>query len=583
MTEQTKYSGFFRRERYIHLTQHELYQAKLFMMKQHFLHIGFLLLLCTLVFGFRLGEKDFWEWQEERRPEISREMISSGDWIVPHLNGKTYATKPPLYYWTTALTFTLTGKFDEFSARLPSFFSAVLGVVITYIWASAAFSQQVGLFSGCILATSPLYVAMARMAQIDMMMTMFTTVTLCCFLLGHMANGDSQFRHGKRFAAHNVWYGFMFVFAGLGTLTKNPIGFAVPLLAIGGFVLVTRNFRILLEMKPWWGIGIFLLILLPWYIVVYQRVPNFSQVFLRETIGRYTDPYQTPRLEPFYYYFPFLGVLGVWVFFLPNVIVLSFRKRLTNTHLFLLVTALTTFFLFSSVGSKKPYYLLPIYPVLSILIAKSWDKYLSMKNSVSKRWTWKTMDIPIVFSAVGFCLLGILLPISARLYIPQYTAISIGYGIVFLGLGIGIFVTFWRGLMFLTFGLFVVTMVILYLCTVQVILPPVNMYRSHKAFFQEAAAIVGEQQIVAYKYTRFDAQFYMQRTFPVFMDIKNIEQMVHDNPSRFFVITYGKYYDRLRKEHPQLMQLFSVVSEHGALDPFRPKKQKSLVLLHTAF
>ena len=66
-----------------------------------------LLLLCGIAFGFKAGDQHFWgRHGEARRAEVSREMVASGNWVVPHLNGEPFVTKPPLYYWAAAAAFT---------------------------------------------------------------------------------------------------------------------------------------------------------------------------------------------------------------------------------------------------------------------------------------------------------------------------------------------------------------------------------------------------------------------------------------------------------------------------------------------
>ena len=46
---------------------------------------------------------------EGRYAEIPREMLSGGDWVIPHLNGLAYLEKPPLQYWATALSLRVFG------------------------------------------------------------------------------------------------------------------------------------------------------------------------------------------------------------------------------------------------------------------------------------------------------------------------------------------------------------------------------------------------------------------------------------------------------------------------------------------
>ncbi|MDY0095265.1 MAG: glycosyltransferase family 39 protein, partial [Candidatus Vecturithrix sp.] len=167
-------------------------------MKHHVVHLLLLLLVCAIVFGFQVGSYDFWgRHGEARRAEVSREMVASGNWLVPHLNGEPFVTKPPLYYWAAAAMFKLTGRFDEFSARIPSVIAGTLGVLVTYFWANAMFSARVGCFAGIILATSFLYSGMARTADVDMMLTLFTTTALYFFTLGYLRRQTAANLSGK--------------------------------------------------------------------------------------------------------------------------------------------------------------------------------------------------------------------------------------------------------------------------------------------------------------------------------------------------------------------------------------------------
>src|SRR5215470_4486551 len=72
----------------------------------------------TLLYGWRLGARSFWEPDEPRYAEIGREMLATGDWVVPRLDALRYYEKPPLVYWSAAAAFALIGT-SEGSARLP--------------------------------------------------------------------------------------------------------------------------------------------------------------------------------------------------------------------------------------------------------------------------------------------------------------------------------------------------------------------------------------------------------------------------------------------------------------------------------
>src|ERR1700730_687429 len=134
--------------------------------------------LCSLAlaaFFFHLGSYGLWEPDEARYAEIAREMLATGNFIVPHLNYVPYIEKPPLLYWMTSLAFHFLGT-NEFAARLVPALSALGGVAVTYWFGRRAFDHRRGLLAAAILITSPLYAVMAQVLITDMLLTVLLTV-----------------------------------------------------------------------------------------------------------------------------------------------------------------------------------------------------------------------------------------------------------------------------------------------------------------------------------------------------------------------------------------------------------------------
>ena len=114
------------------------------------------LLLLALGFGlllfFRLGSYPLSNPDEGRNAEIPREMIVSGDWVTPRLNGVNYFEKPPLVYWASIVAQRTLGQ-NEWAVRsVPAFF-ALLGILITYCAARALYDRTTGLLSALVLGT----------------------------------------------------------------------------------------------------------------------------------------------------------------------------------------------------------------------------------------------------------------------------------------------------------------------------------------------------------------------------------------------------------------------------------------------
>ncbi|PIE33608.1 hypothetical protein CSA56_10855 [candidate division KSB3 bacterium] len=549
------------------------------MNRERILHLCLLLIICGIVFGFRAGSQNFWgRHGEARRAEVSREMVVSGNWAVPHLNGEPFITKPPLYYWSAAMMFTLTGEFDELSARLPSIISGTLGVLVTYLWAGTIFSPRIGLLAGFILGTSFLYVGMARSAEVDMMLTLFTTSTLYFFTLGHCYGKTGQQKSSRSL----FFFLLSTVCLALGTLTKYPIGVAVPLLAIVAFVIATRDSRVWRIAKPWWLLLAFLLLILPWFVMMYVQIPNFFDILYQETFGRYTNPGGTPHKESIYFYVPTLGAFAPWILFFPGIILSLWshyrQAKLSRYHLFIVIAFVMTFLLFSSVGSKREYYLLPLYPFLAILTAKYWDEYLAARAHSTERWLWKSMAFPLVGFSGLLGMIGIGLPIASGFYLPQYLGISVMFGVMFLAGGILLFTAFSQGKVLRSFSICAGTTILSYIFALLTIVPEMNHYRSRKSFFRETAALVGEHLVVDYKYEGYDVQFYMQRIVPVVKEVHELETLALSKKPLFIIMTFDQY-ERFRQEHPELVVQWDIVQDQEWTSAINPKRTRRFVLI----
>src|SRR5579871_3967477 len=73
--------------------------------------------------------------EESRRGLIAREMLTTGDWIVPRCQGVTLYSRPPLQNWLIAGLAVWRGEIDAVSMRLPSDIALLLTVVMIYGYA----------------------------------------------------------------------------------------------------------------------------------------------------------------------------------------------------------------------------------------------------------------------------------------------------------------------------------------------------------------------------------------------------------------------------------------------------------------
>ena len=87
--------------------------------KSETLLVLILLLISSLLFFFHLGACPLWDRDEGEHASTSKEMVLSGDWVTPKLNGENFYDKPVLHYWFVAISFLIFG-FTEFAARYPA-------------------------------------------------------------------------------------------------------------------------------------------------------------------------------------------------------------------------------------------------------------------------------------------------------------------------------------------------------------------------------------------------------------------------------------------------------------------------------
>ncbi len=361
-------------------------------------------------------------------------MVATGDWVTPRLNGFKYFEKPPLQYWATAIAFVVFGE-SEWSARLWPALTGFLGALVI-AWAGArTVGLQVGLLAGFIVATSLAYFMAGQYLTLDMGLCFFFTCALAFFVIAQHEATSAQSR--------TRW--MLLVWAGLAAamLSKGLVGIVLPGLAIGLYIVIARDFRLIGRLAILPGLIVFLAIATPWFAFVQDRNPEFLHFFfVREHFERFTLP-EHRRPGPWWYFIPIL-VIGTlpWT---PIVLRATWRSVLTairkraaparpafNIDLLLLVWVATVFVFFSVSRSKLPAYILPILPPLALLAARRiaiFDARIIFRAAV---WSLAASG---VLALVGVVLVGRASPGDAALiercmvWLYAAFAASIGGGI----------------------------------------------------------------------------------------------------------------------------------------------------------
>ncbi len=340
----------------------------------------FLLVLGGGLFFFRLGVPGLMDPDEGRYAEIAREMLVSGDFITPRLNFLPYLEKPPLVYWLTALSLSV-GGLNEWAARFIPALSALGGVMAVYWLTAKLWGPGTAFLAAMVTATSSGYFLLGRLLILDMTLTGFMTWGIA---LAYLAVRNQQ-RHYLPWA---------YLALGLAVLAKGPVAVVLPALIFLSWFLAQKQGRGVRQLWHPGGALIFAVVVLPWYILVAWRNPDFwNYFFLQEHIQRFLAP-RVHAGQPFYFY---LGVLVSgflpWVFLLPWAWRASVSGRpspeASRDRLFLLLWFGVIFIFFSLARSKLFPYLLPGLPPLAMLVAwaLSGDEQSGNFDSLSWRWS----------------------------------------------------------------------------------------------------------------------------------------------------------------------------------------------------
>jgi 4-amino-4-deoxy-L-arabinose transferase-like glycosyltransferase len=481
----------------------------------------------------------------------SKDMVLSGDWVTPTLNGKNFYDKPILYNWLAALSFILFG-FTEFAARLPAALLGLGCVIITYLLGRRMFGPMVGFLGGVILATSPEYVVLSRVVVHDITLAFFVTLSLFFFYLGFV--GD---RYRK------TCFLSFYVSSGFAVLAKGPVGIALPGLIIGLFLILKGRLRFIKEMWIGWGTLVFLLVAAPWYILISLRNSDYaSYFFIQQNLMNFLSS-KTGHPRPPYYYIPILlGGFFPWSFFLPLGLIRALRVRLKemdNRTLFLVLWFGTMLLFFSAASSKLPTYILPSFPAAALLVGVLWHDLIYV-NPDKLRKGFLYSYVPIVV---------ILMLALVYIMINPPTRLESKYGIDLLRVnvvactiatiavfgGIMLVLKHYRAFFAANVGL-MISGIILFIV---LIVPLINPYRSSKGVAQKLDAILPPgEKFVFYREIRDSALFYTNRRAIVLYVPKQVLKHMSSNTKAYCVIE-KKHFQELER----LQEISEVLDQEG--------------------
>ncbi len=373
--------------------------------------------------------------------QIARTMLASGDWVTARLDGVAYLEKSPLIYWMMAASYRVLGVRD-WAARLPLALAAVLLCWVTYRFGRWAMGERAGVYAGVSLATAAGLYLFTRILIPDATLTL--TMTAALWAAMRLLEPDEPRR--------GIWIVTLGAALGCGLLLKGLIAVVFPALALGAYLVVTRQ---LFRWETWRRLApgrvmlTALVIAAPWHWLAMVRNPPlfafsmhsgpgeyrgffwfyfFNEHLLRFLNLRYPRDYNTvPRVL-------FWALNLVWLFpwsaYLPGAARLSYsaESRAGRVRLLALcwIGAVMVFFTFST---TQEYYSMPIYPAMALLIGSA------LAEGRFFRWGSRIL---VGLSALLAVVLGTLLALVARVHVtgeiaqalvqhPEMYTLSLGH------------------------------------------------------------------------------------------------------------------------------------------------------------
>jgi 4-amino-4-deoxy-L-arabinose transferase-like glycosyltransferase len=293
----------------------------------------------------------------------AKEMLANDNWVIPTFNGEVRLQKTPLSYWLVASVAKITGSVNEFSARLPSASLAVLSAAAILYFTAQWLKFPIAVLSAAVWISTLAFIRYSHNGRPEM--------TLCTFVMISMLSFYSAIKTQSRRRQISYMLIFWLSFS-LAMLAKGPAPLVLIAPPIFFYFAIFRQWNKLKLTLPIIGTILFLLIVLPWPIMVAAKVPDGWAFWKREFIDRFMGDYASGH-KPFWYYLPIMFLFTApFSAFVPHAIAAPFchvweRKRPVMWYLWLWFVL--QILIMSISGGKRQHYIFPAMPAFSILAA----------------------------------------------------------------------------------------------------------------------------------------------------------------------------------------------------------------------
>ncbi len=300
---------------------------------------------------------------EGRYAEIPREMLVSGNWVTPTLDGLKYFEKPALQYWATATVYSVFGV-GNWSSRIWTVGLGFGCLALIYAWLARLYDRRSAMMAVALLAMSPYFGVIGHLDLLDAGLTFWLTAMVLAYTRAQCSEPGS--------GAERNWMLLSWATAALALLTKGLEVYVLSGLALIAYTVLERDARPWRRLHAGLGVPLMVAIGAPWLILVSVRNPSFAHYFF---IDQHFERFLTDRarrIEPWWYFIALL-VAGAFAWLVPLARAARsvWREAGPVPHFkplkFLLLYSGLTVVFFSFSDSKLATYILPVFPPLAAL------------------------------------------------------------------------------------------------------------------------------------------------------------------------------------------------------------------------
>lgn len=344
---------------------------------------------------------------EPRYAQASKQMLETGDLVDIRFQDEARHKKPVGIYWLQSLSVAIGDSLGVPEARttialyrIPSLLGALAAVLLTY-WAALAFLGRRGAFlSAALMATSIILMVEARLAKTDAMLAACSIAVMGGLARAYLGRGAAVLPRSSLVIA---WLGFA-----LGILVKGPLVLMFVGLTAAVLSYRERSMRWLLSLRPWEGLFVTLLIVLPWFIAIAFRSHGefFAASVGHDMLGKVGTAQKYHWAPPGFYLLAFFATFWPGAILAAIAVPFAWTNRREDAIAFALAWIVPSWIVFEAVPTKLPHYVMPLYPAIAIVTVMAIGRaFVGPHRPLAKIATVLIPFIPVGL-LVGLCVVA---------------------------------------------------------------------------------------------------------------------------------------------------------------------------------